>query len=133
MESSYSRQYQELCHQHWWWRARHRLIMDKISHLLAGRRPGELPPALLDVGCGGGVYFDDYQRFGQIHGLEPDAMLATSLPRWRDFIEMTGFEGGYQSTRRYDLVLMLDVLEHIADDGAALANAARLLKPGGHL
>jgi len=34
---------------------------------------------------------------------------------------------------RYDLVCLLDVLEHIADDGAALARVCTLLKPGGRL
>jgi len=35
--------------------------------------------------------------------------------------------------RQFDTILYLDVLEHVADDGAELAAAARRLAPGGHL
>jgi SAM-dependent methyltransferase len=35
--------------------------------------------------------------------------------------------------RAFDGVLFLDVLEHVQDEGASLAEAARLLKPGGTL
>jgi SAM-dependent methyltransferase len=33
----------------------------------------------------------------------------------------------------FDVATMLDVLEHIADEGATLAEVTRVLRPGGHL
>ena len=63
---------------------------------------------------------------------EPDPTLVDSCPQWRQCIEMTGFGPDYSASRQYDLVLMLDVLEHIEDELGALGSLRRLLKPGGH-
>jgi SAM-dependent methyltransferase len=131
MDASYAQQYQELWRHHWWWQARHHLIMEKLAKLLPPRQPTQEPAKVLDIGCGGGVAFADFSRFGDIHGLEPDPQLADSLPDWRGRVEQTLFHAGFQSECRYDLILMLDVLEHIEDDRGALANVLRLLQPGG--
>ena len=46
---------------------------------------------------------------------------------------VTGSLSDLDDTARFDTVLYLDVLEHIADDRAEVAMAARHLRPGGHL
>jgi SAM-dependent methyltransferase len=87
---------------------------------------------ILDVGCGDGLFFDRLQKFGQVEGIEPDASLVND-PRWRPRIKVAPLEPGSFAPGAYDLVLMLDVLEHIADDRAALLAARSSLRPGGHL
>jgi len=77
--------------------------------------------------------FDALSRFGDVYGLEPDPLLVDSCPQWRNRIEMTKFGRDYSSPRKYDLVLMLDVLEHIKDDRGAIAGIWNLLNPGGQL
>ena len=57
--------------------------------------------------------------------------MSDACPQWRARIELTGFGPEYAPSRQYDLVLMLDVLEHIEDDTAALGRLQHLLKPGG--
>ena len=132
MDAQYVQQYQKLWHNHWWWQARQRLIMEKVGKLLPSRSVGEPPPLLLDIGCGGGVAFPDLSRFGDIYGLEPDPQLAESVsPSWRGHVEQAYFHANYQNDRRFDLIFMLDVLEHIEDDRGALSNVHRLLQPGG--
>jgi SAM-dependent methyltransferase len=107
--------------------------MSLLGKLLPPSSADKPRPQLLDIGCCGGIAFDDFARFGDIYGIEPDPDLAVSLPGWRERIEATPFESGYQCSRQYDMALMLDVLEHIADDEGAAAAVARLLRPGGHL
>jgi SAM-dependent methyltransferase len=132
MDASYSGQYEQLWRNHWWWQARHHVVMDTLHKL---RMPGQRgrKPLLLDIGCGGGWAFDDFSRIAEVYGLEPDDVLAGSQPRWRSRIEPRDFGPHFVSARSYDIVLMLDVLEHLADDAGALANLHNLLNPGGYL
>lgn len=72
--------------------------------------------------------------------LEPDPALAARIPDFRDegtpgrSVEVvTGTLGALPPDARFDTVLYIDVLEHIADDGAELARAAARLRLGGYL
>jgi SAM-dependent methyltransferase len=87
---------------------------------------------ILDVGCGDGLFFDRLQRFGQVEGIEPDDRIVQD-PRWRSRIRPEALGPDFSSSREYDLVLLLDVLEHIDDDLAALRSARSALREGGHL
>lgn len=132
MLESYSKSYAKLWRKHWWWRVRHELMQQIVEERLAATSILHTP-LLLDIGCAGGLAFDELSRFGDVYGLEPDPRLVDSCPQWRDRIEMAAFGRDYRTERKYDLVLMLDVLEHIEDDRGALDNLINLLKPGGHL
>lgn len=134
MERSYSQQYSHLWHHHWWWQSRHRMVMGWVERLMHAREGKDVAPvpAILDIGCGGGWSFRDLAHFGEVDGIEPDADLSQSEPRWRGRIQQQAFGRGHQVSKHYDLVLMLDVLEHIEDDGGALQSLWHLLKPGGH-
>lgn len=87
---------------------------------------------ILDVGCGDGLFFEQLERFGHVEGLEPDTTLVTD-PRWQSRIRCEPLGPEMKRSAPYDLVLMLDVLEHIADDGDALASAFGAIRPGGYL
>jgi SAM-dependent methyltransferase len=132
MEASYSTLYSDLWRRHWWWRVRHELVMRTVEQLFRG--DPSLPPqrTIFDIGCAGGVSFDDLSRYGEVYGSEPDPILVDCCPQWRSRIEMTGFGPDYHASRQYNLVLMLDVLEHIEDAAGALAKLRQLLNPGGH-
>jgi SAM-dependent methyltransferase len=72
--------------------------------------------------------------------LEPDAALAdrliaaTSRGELPDCCEIRiGTLADVDEQERFDTILYMDVLEHIADDQAELAGAAERLFPGGHL
>lgn len=83
---------------------------------------------LLDIGCGDGRMLEALRAdFGcEIHGLEPNP---TSAPeRLRG--QLAGFypldiEKG-AAARTFDLITMTEVLEHTADDEAAMANIAAM-------
>jgi SAM-dependent methyltransferase len=128
MEAAYARRYRDLWDGHWWWRSREALLLAEIGRI--GR--GTVVRRILDVGCGDGLFFDALSRFGEVDGLEPDASLLRD-PRWRGRIEVGELGTRSPCQRPYDLVLMLDVLEHIEDDRAALASARELTRPGGVL
>jgi 2-polyprenyl-3-methyl-5-hydroxy-6-metoxy-1,4-benzoquinol methylase len=97
---------------------------------------------VLDAGSGNGDFaFRLARRYARatIHGVDIDGehvaacqarLGATPLPNLTfaqaDLTESVG-------TKVYDLTYSVDVLEHISDDQAALANLARALRPGGRL
>lgn len=129
MEAEYGSHYRELYERHWWWRAREDALMQVIERHLPGRRPLRL----LDVGCGDGLFFDRLAAFGNVEGVEPDVHLVTPSGAHAAKIHIAPFDSKLQLPGRYDVLLMLDVLEHLDDPQGALRCAHNLLVPGGAL
>jgi SAM-dependent methyltransferase len=104
-------------------------VREIAGRLLDGRRDA----AILDVGCGDGVLFPFLSRYGDIEGIEPDASVVSDDSPWRSRIQIRPFDASFAPGRRYDLILMLDVLEHIERPESALRHVHDLLAPGGAL
>jgi SAM-dependent methyltransferase len=105
-------------------------LLEQIDRLTG--RLGRRDLRILDVGCGDGLFFERLERYGHVEGVEADGALVAD-PRWRGRIAVGRLGEGFEPGPVHDLVLMLDVLEHIADDVAALCAARRALRPGGRL
>lgn len=120
----------EIDRDHWWFVGRRRIIAALLDRFRP--RPGAL--AILEVGAGTGSNIQLLQRYGQVDAIEPD-------DHARAFAEArTGLalKGGYLphvplEDARYDLIVLLDVLEHIPDDLGALEALRPKLAPGGRL
>jgi SAM-dependent methyltransferase len=121
----------ELDELHWWYRARREVLRELI------RRRIPLPDEarILEVGCGTGHNFQMLGKFGRLDAIEVDgearaiasrrlghAVLDAPLP------DLTGVPPG-----AYDLIAMLDVLEHVDDDRGALTSLAARLRPEGRI
>lgn len=112
----------------------------RLIHTLAA---AELPgPDVLDAGCGHGyTIFWLAQKFPhlRIWGIDTDAAQIAGCIKARDALGLTNLDFAAASpfdidpATRYDLIIAIDVLEHIPDDEGALALFARLLRPGGLL
>ena len=126
MEADYAASYGDLYARHWWFRAREDHVLRQIARIDPGR-----PMRILDIGCGDGLMWPKLKRFGDVEGIEPDASLIPANSPNRPSIEVAPFPGRPRQ-QRYDLIVMLDVLEHIQDDRGALARVVDLLAPGGH-
>lgn len=132
MQADYSSEYINLWKNHWWWQSRHELVMRTIRKLRKKQRDDERNWNILDIGCGGGVAFEDFAKFGDIYGIEPDEHLAKALPQWSEKIEQRFFDASYQPPRKYDLVVLLDVIEHIEHDEDALLALRKIMAPQGY-
>ncbi|MEP6590949.1 MAG: class I SAM-dependent methyltransferase [Gemmatimonadota bacterium] len=129
MDAAYAAAYAELAANHWWWQAREARLLDRIRRLRRG-----LPPArILDVGCGDGRLFPPLEAFGTVEGIEPDvATLGATAPAGRR-IHHVPFDAPLPVSGPYDLILMLDVVEHLDAPVERLRLARSLLAPGGVL
>ncbi len=121
-------QFQHLERDHWWFIGRRRSYF-AILERFAPRRAGQ---AVADVGCGVGGMLQDLRRFGEPVGLDSD-LESIRCCRGRGFARCLVAGAGCLPFRSasQDLVTLFDCLEHLEDDAAALAEVARVLKPGG--
>jgi 2-polyprenyl-3-methyl-5-hydroxy-6-metoxy-1,4-benzoquinol methylase len=127
MHPEYGRHYRELYEKHWWWRAREELLVDELRRRFS---PAE-HLSILDVGCGDGLFFDRLAEFGDVQGIEPAGALVDPLGKHRSRITIAPFDSGFRPGRKFDLILFLDVLEHLNNPQQALQHALLLLAPGG--
>lgn len=90
---------------------------------------------LLDMGCGGGYFLQAAQEGGwSAVGLEPWPDSARQAARGRHIRVIAGrLEQPPLAARSFDLVTMLDVLEHLVNPRECLERARSLLAPGGFL
>ena len=118
---------------HFWFRARNRLIFDLARRISSRLRPGYM---VLEVGCGTGNVLTVLRQAC------PDGVVV-GLERWFDGLRhaqkrsagplVQGDVCSYPFGKRFDLIGMFDVLEHIPAERETLAALHEALVPGGKL
>jgi SAM-dependent methyltransferase len=113
---------------HWWYRARRRIVAEMIIRYVKPS-PGA---SIAEIGCGTGSNLPVLEKFGTLTAVEPDSE-ARIYAATRS--NATIVEGRLPNAlplldSSLDLAVMLDVLEHVDDDVAALKAVASKLKPG---
>jgi 2-polyprenyl-6-hydroxyphenyl methylase/3-demethylubiquinone-9 3-methyltransferase len=137
----------------WWdpegsFRPLHRLNPVRLDyirqHLTAhfGRSISSLQPfdglTLLDIGCGGGLVAEPMSRLGfAVTAVDADDQ---AIAVARAHAEATGLSIDYRiataesvagAGQRFDAVLALEIIEHVADPAVFLGSVGALVRPGG--
>lgn len=90
---------------------------------------------ILDIGCGGGLVCESLARLGaDVTGIDADAV---AIGVAREHAKASGLAIAYLCgaaetlEEQFDVVLALEIIEHVPDPAAFVASCARLVKPGG--
>lgn len=116
-------------------------ITDQITQHFDRDKHDALPLSglhILDIGCGGGLLSEAMAALGaSVHGVDiSDRNIAvatrhaTGLQNPPQY-ELTTAEALYERGERYDVVLNMEVVEHVADLPAFMHACSGMVKPGG--
>lgn len=130
MERIAYERFRELEKTHFWFLSRRAIFFDVLDRAL----PATKDLTVLEIGCGAGGMLVPLQCYGDVHGMDIDV-------EYLRFCKERGFPkvlagSGHDlpfADASYDLVALFDCLEHIPDEGRALREILRVMKPGGHV
>ena len=131
MQASQFELHAELEDRHWWFRGRRCIVRRLVQRVF----PPANDRAIVDVGCGTGASIAAFTDQYACLGIDPTPE-AIALARSR-FPQVSFICGSVplhlEMEEKTRLFLLLDVLEHVADDAALLTDLAHMMRPGEQL
>lgn len=127
MEQELIAQMHQLEDRHWWFRARRSIIKKLLSYYVKRKNN-----QILEIGCGTGGNLELLAGFGTVSAVECDKQ-ARSYAAAKNIamIKEGSLPDNMHFQQTFDVVCMLDVLEHIDDDIGAVRELQHLTKERG--
>ncbi|CAN5861348.1 hypothetical protein BH10CHL1_BH10CHL1_27220 [soil metagenome] len=117
---------------HAWFAGRTRAILKYLDAELGANQPSQLR-TVLDIGGGAGNMAHHLAHYGRVVGVDSNARpLAVAAQRGLDVMQSSGTDLPF-AAHSFDLVALLDTVEHIPDEFGVFQECRRVLKPGGKL
>jgi len=117
---------------HWWYVGRRRIIQSLVERICATLNTPN--PNILDVGCGTGANLKMLAAYGKTEGVDiSEQAVEFCRQRGLDSVMLGAAEQLPYANESFDLVISLDVIEHLDDDVAGLQEMRRVLRPDGRL
>jgi ubiquinone/menaquinone biosynthesis C-methylase UbiE len=92
------------------------------------------PVSILDIGCGTGALMKELAVYGTVSGVDfSDTAIAFCRDRGLTSVQKSDVRQLSFAANTFDVVLALDVLEHVPNDAHAISEILRVLKPSGVL
>jgi ubiquinone/menaquinone biosynthesis C-methylase UbiE len=117
---------------HAWFAGRTRAILKVLDAELGAAPPGSRRK-VLDLGGGAGNMAHHLAHYGAVFGVDTNPRpLAVAAQRALDAAQSVGEQLPFPANT-FDLIALLDTVEHIPDEMGVFAECQRVLKPGGKL
>jgi SAM-dependent methyltransferase len=113
---------------HWWYRVRRVLIASLVGTL---QKPDGRALRILYIGCGTGLLMKELSAHGEVTGVDMSERAAAYCKARGLSVDVASAEKLPYADGAFDAVIILDVLEHLADDRTGVKEVARVLTPGG--
>ncbi len=128
MDRTAYQKFHEVDKHHFWKIERRRLIIEWLTTYSHDKKSLKI----LDIGGACSILSNDMCRFGKVTVIEPDKeTVETAKELFQLDIKEGALPGNIPVDSLYDVVTLLDVLEHIDDDKEAIKSIWKLLQPGG--
>ena len=114
---------------HWWFITKRIIVMDLIKRHIDIHKE----PKILDIGCGSGLMLNHLKKIGHTYGMDmSDEAIKFSKEIFNGKVEKGSMPDNIPFENVYfDLIILLDVIEHIDQDAASLVAIRDRLIPGG--
>lgn len=128
MEKDFYKTYFEAEKDHWWFRVRRNIILSLIKKYKISKTA-----KIFDFGCGSGYAVGYLQKLGYDASGSDVSSEAIEFGLSQGTRNLTAVQGSEIRPPEggFDLILALDVIEHIEDDSEAIRGLKMALKPGG--
>lgn len=136
MQISHLEYHRDAERDHWWFAARRSIVLAQLESALEPRRTFRRETLrILDIGCGAGGMLSFLSNWGEVAGVDasPEAVAMAAATGVGD-VRHGSLPGDIPfDPASFDVITLLDVLEHVDDDVMALEAVRRLLRPHGTL
>lgn len=123
---------------HWWFKGKSHIVT-KMYEKYCIQNHDNSRDKILDIGCGMGLTLESLGQYGEIYGSDIEDEAVEYCKSGFDYeYAFTHIKTGYLPynipfDEKFDTVVALDVIEHVEDDNAALAEMYKIINKEGHL
>lgn len=119
----------ELESKHWWFVGKKHVVFSLLNKFLPDKKNNNI----LDVGCGCGITLNDLEEFGKVYGMDSSSeALKYSKKIFKGEVKQGTLPDNIPYSKNYfDLIVALDVLEHVDDDINSFKNIQTFLNDNG--
>ena len=121
---------------HWWFKTKKKIIIDHVSRFFAKKESlNYKKQKILDIGCGSGLMLESLRSFGNVYGMDA----SINAIKFSKTLHNGVIKKGHLPERLpfaqsfFNLIVALDVIEHVDQDQAALISINKIMKRKGVL